>query len=316
MSRPRVVSMLPSGTEIVAALGLADCLVGRSYECDFPAGLAHLPVCSRPRIPQHLSSEEIDRRVREILMRGESMYTVDVEQLWALAPDVILSQTQCSVCAVTPDDLEVALRDWPDPEARPRVLAVEPDDLDGLWRSVRQTGEALGEPERAHQQVAAWQQRLQRLAARTETRARPRVACLEWTAPLMPAGNWVPELVTLAGGQSLLAEPGRHSPRVGWRELADADPDVVVLAPCGFRLDKVVTALERLQACPEWHALRAVRAAQVYLVDGSQYFNRPGPRLVDTAEILAEILHPEVCDFGRRGSAWIPAPTPAGAVVV
>jgi iron complex transport system substrate-binding protein len=307
VSAPRVVSLLPSATEIAVALGFQPHIVGRSHECDYPPAIAALPPLTATKLQKGLSSVEIDRRVQEIVRQGLSAYEVDAERLRALKPDVILTQTQCAVCAVTPRDLEEALAAWQGTE--PALISLAPDDLSDVWGDFARVGAALGlETGRIAGAVAALQGRLAHLAARTSAAPhRPRVAAIEWIEPLMAAGNWVPELVQIAGGESLFATPGQHSPWLSWEALAAGDPDVIVLMPCGFQMPQTLANLAPLADEPRWQALRAVREGRVYAADGHHLFNRPGPRLVESAEVLAEILHPDRFAFGHGGRYWVPA---------
>jgi iron complex transport system substrate-binding protein len=296
---PRVITLNASATEIVCGLGCEGFLVGRSHECDYPPSVRSLPVCTRPRFPVDGASLEIDVHVKSLLGAGEPLYEVDAELLRALRPDVILTQSQCSVCAVSDADLDRALVSG----RRPVVLSLAPAGLDDLWPNIHQVAGALGMPHQAAVLMRGLRARLARLgdAARSE---RPGVVCLEWLDPLMAAGNWVPALVDLAGGQELRGEPGKHSPTMTWKDLVTDDPDVLIAMPCGFDLGRTRTEMTRFAADPRFAKLRAVRGWRVYVVDGNQYFNRPGPRLVDSAEILAEILHGDRFDFGYRGKAW------------
>jgi len=303
----RIVSLLPSATEIVAALGLADQLVGRSHECDFPRGVERLPALCDPKLRIDGSSREIDRDVKALVGDGLSVYRVDAERLRALAPDVIVTQTQCEVCAVAEADVLAATRDWAG--TRVRIVSLAPNRLDDVFADVARVAAALGVPRRGKAVVAALRERVNTLASRMRSLPRPAVACIEWLDPLMAAGNWVPELVSIAGGRNLFGEAGQHSPWLEWEAVCRADPDVVVAMPCGFDLARTHRELAALERLPGWADLRAVRGGRVAAVDGHQYFNRPGPRLVESAEILAEILHPGVVAFGHRDSGWTPVET-------
>jgi len=301
----RVVSLLPSSTEIVHALGLSERLVGRSHECDHPPELAQLPVLTEPKLDAEAPSAEIDARVKQLVSEGLSIYRVDAEALRRVEPTVILTQTQCEVCAASASDVEAALAGWVG--HRPRVVSLEPKTLGDVWQDMQRVADALGEPARGSELAAALADRVTATAERSQRiRARPSVACIEWLDPLMVAGNWVPELVTLAGGRNLLGRSGAHSPWLELAELTAADPDVIVALPCGFDLARTRAELPPLAGHPEWQALRAVREDRVYLTDGNQYFNRPGPRLVDSLEILAEILHPGEFAPAHRGTGWEP----------
>jgi iron complex transport system substrate-binding protein len=301
---PRIISLLPSATEIVAALGFGDHLVGRSHECDFPPGVERLPVCSSTKVPVHGTSSEIDRRVKEIVAEGLSVYRVDVDRLRELRPDLILTQTQCAVCAVTPRDLEQALRTWIG--AQPAMVSLEPNNLDDAWNDIRHVAKALGVPDRAEKLIVSLTKRLVAIREEARTaRSRPTVAAIEWLEPLMAGGNWMPDLIEIGGGCSLFAQPGEHSPWLDWARLIEADPEVILLLPCGFKIAQTSRDLNLLTENPGWANLRAVKEGRVYLIDGHHFFNRPGPRLVESAEIVAEILHPNRFSFGHRGTGWI-----------
>jgi iron complex transport system substrate-binding protein len=301
---PRIISLLPSATEIVAALGFVDHLVGRSHECDFPLGVEKLPVCSSTEIPAQGTSYEIDERVKEIVAEGLSVYRVDVDRLRELRPDFILTQTQCAVCAVTPRDLEQALCTWTG--AQPAIISLEPNNLDDAWNDIRRVGDALGVLPRAEQLIESLIKRLTAIYEEARTApSRPTVAAIEWLGPLMAGGNWMPELIEIAGGTSLFARAGEHSNWLDWATLVEADPEVILLLPCGFKIAQTIRDLNLLTENPAWANLRAVQQGRVYLIDGHHFFNRPGPRLVESAEIVAEILHPERFNFGHRGTGWI-----------
>jgi iron complex transport system substrate-binding protein len=233
----RIASLLPSTTEIACALGFQSALVGRSHECDFPSGVERLPVLTAPKLDSTRPSAEIDQRIKALVRDGLSVYRVDAERLRELAPDVILTQDQCEVCAASLADVEAALRDWSD--SPPRVVSLAPGTLGDVWRDVTRVAEALRAPERGQALAAALTDRVSDLAEQAlRIRERPRVACIEWIDPLMAAGNWVPELVALAGGDSVFGEAGAHSPWIPWEALRDADPDAIVVLPCGFDLPR------------------------------------------------------------------------------
>ncbi|RED16984.1 cobalamin-binding protein [Parasphingopyxis lamellibrachiae] len=285
----RIVSLLPSATEIAVALGLGDNLVGRSHECDFPAAVTALPVCTRTRLEKGLRSAEIDRRVQEIVTQGLSMYEVDAELLRSLKPDIILTQTACAVCAVTPDDLETALADWMGEP--PELISTAPDTLDDVWNDISSVGAAAHCNVKAETVVRDLRGRLNTLVGkRTAGTHKPRIAAIEWFDPLMVAGNWIPELIRIADGKPLFAKPGEHSDFLDWDELVAADPDLLILMPCGYQIPQSLADIEAVAGDPRWERMRAVRESQVYIADGHHFFNRPGPRLVESAEIVAEII--------------------------
>ncbi len=296
MPPPRIVSLLSSSTEIVAALGGTEWLVGRSHECDYPAAVLSLPVCSRPRVDPSASSLDIDTQVKTLLAGQLSIYEVDGPLLASLRPDVILTQTLCEVCAVSDKDVLAALG----PELLPgtQLVSLKPQCLAETWDDIQTVAAAMGVSSRGAEVVARLRSRFEALQQRVAPLPRPRVACIEWLEPLMSAGNWVPELVDAAGGQSVVGEAGKHSPWLSWDELQAADPEVLVLMPCGFDLERTIREAAAVMADPRWGALRAVQAGRVYAVDGNQYFNRPGPRLVDSAEMLAAIFHSPHSDTG------------------
>jgi iron complex transport system substrate-binding protein len=300
---PRVVSLIASATEIVCALGAEDQLVGRSHECDFPESVKRLPVCTEPKFDVEGSSQAIDQRVKAVLQEGLSVYRVHAELLKKLAPDVIVTQSQCEVCAVSQRDVERAVGDWLG--SRPNVVSPSPNALADVWDSIRQVAAALGAGSRGEEAIRGLQQRMAAITDRaTALPERPKVAFVEWIDPLMAGGNWVPELIEMAGGVNLFGEAGKHSPWMTWDELRGRDPDLIVVAPCGFDLARTHREMAALTGRPGWQELRVVRGGRVYLADGNQYFNRPGPRLVESLEILAEVLHPEAFDFGHEGTVW------------
>jgi len=294
----RIVSLIASSTEIVSALGFRSDLVGRSHECDFPEGVRALPVCTEPKFNVEGTSYEIDERVKAILQEGLSVYRVHADVLDALAPDVIITQAQCEVCAVSLSDVEEAVKKLV--SSKPAVVALEPNALADVWDDIRRVARALGAPERGEALVASLQARVDAVAERARGLPRRRVACIEWIDPLMAAGNWMPELVERAGGDNLFGAAGRHSPFLDWGDVVAADPEVVVVTPCGFDIPRTRVEVPTLAARSGWKRL----AARTALADGNAFMNRPGPRLVESLEILAEIIHPEAFDFGHRGRGW------------
>jgi iron complex transport system substrate-binding protein len=304
MPSHRIVSLIASATEIVAALGLEDALVGVSHECDYPPTVRQLPACSEPKIDVNGSSREIDDRVKAVLKDAMSVYRVHTDTLEQLEPTLIITQTQCEVCAVSLKDVEAAVCDLV--RSQPAVVALEPNCLNDVWSDIRYVAKAAGIEQAGEELVATLQRRLEEISAQTAVIASPpRIACIEWIDPLMAAGNWVPELVELAGGSDCLGVAGEHSGYITWDDLVQADPDVIAVMPCGFDIPRTEQEMSALTARPGWSDLRAVQKGQVYLTDGNQYFNRPGPRLVESAEILAEILHPGQFDFGHAGVGWV-----------
>jgi len=294
----RIVSLLASATETVCALGLEEHLVGRSHECDYPDSVKRLPVCTSPKFAVTGSSADIDRRVKETLQSDTSVYAVDAALLDELRPDVIVTQAQCEVCAVSLRDVEAAVARM---RARPRIVSLNPNSLADVWADVRAVAAGCGVPDRGEALVTALQTRMRAVADRVAGRPQPTVSCIEWIDPLMAAGNWVPELVELAGGVNLFGEPGKHSPWMTWDDLLRHDPDVIVAMPCGFDLERTKAELTAMTVRPGWCDLKAVRTGRVWAADGNAYFNRPGPRLVDALEMLGEAFHPGQFRFGYHG---------------
>ncbi len=299
----RVVSLIASATEIVAWLGRQDWLVGRSHECDFPAGVLALPALTAPKFKVEGTSAEIDARVQEIVRDGLSVYRVDGDALKELQPDVIVTQDHCEVCAVSLSDVEAATCTWVDRPAR--ILSLKPDSMADVYADIRRVAAGLESEGAGEALVQDMQTRIAAVTTRAAVRPKPRIAFIEWVEPLMAGGNWMPELIAAAGGDNLFGVAGKHSDWMQWAELAAADPDVIIVAPCGYDLQRSLEELPLLLAKPGWSDLRAVRSGRVYFADGNAYFNRPGPRLAETAEILGELLHPEICGTRHEGSAWL-----------
>lgn len=288
---PRVVSLLPSCTEIVCGLGMQALLVGRSHECNFPPEIAGLPVCTRSRIHSDAPSAVIDREVKQRLKDALSLYEIDVPMLRRLRPDIVLTQAQCEVCAVSLPEVEAALAG--EIGCRPRIVSLSPKRFTDLWTDLQQVAEAVGVADGGREYVQTLKGRVADVIVRVfQLAKRPKVVCLEWLDPLMTAGNWIPDIVELAGGTNLLSSGGDRSPWIDWAAVSKANPDVIVIMPCGFDIARTRLELELLSGLPGWDELRAVKQKRVFVVDGDAYFNRPGPRLVDSVEILAEMFHP------------------------
>ena len=315
----KIVSLLPSTTEICFAIGLAGQLVAVTHECDYPPAAAGRAHATRNVLPPGITdSAAIDRMVTERVLQGQSIYELDVPLLERLAPDLILTQALCEVCAVAYEDVVSVARRLPGP---PTVASIEPRTLDEILESILAVGRLAGRVETADAVVGALRGRIAYLGERVGATAhRPRVVCLEWLDPPMVAGHWVPEMVALAGGEDALGRPGEPAFRVDWEQVRAAAPEVLVLMPCGYGLDATLAEVERLLDGPSgWPPpgddLPAVRAGRVYAVDGSAYFNRPGPRVVGGIEILAGILHPEALASAGPADAARPVPRRAAGPV-
>jgi len=300
---PKVVSLLAGATEIVCALGGQSNLVGRSHECDYPTSIHSLPFCTSALLDASRSSLEIDESVKNHLSSGMPIYKVDRERLEALHPDVIVTQSHCEVCAVSRKDVEASL--GPELLQSADIVSLRPNCLNDIWNDFAMVAEAIKIPEEGRRLIHDCKARMAAVSEKaSKLSIRPRVACIEWTDPLMAAGNWVPELVEMAGGENVFGQAGVHSPWMEWTDLLEKDPDVIVVLPCGFDLPRVRKEMTPLTGRREWASLSAVRNKKVFLVDGNQFFNRPGPRVVESLEILAEILHPSMFSFGFSPHAW------------
>jgi iron complex transport system substrate-binding protein len=284
----RIVSLLPSATEILFAIGAGDDLAGVTHECDFPAQALRLPKLTSSALPPCASAGEIDRHVRASVHAGSSLYHLDAALLERLQPDLIVTQELCAVCAVSYAIVDRAAKRL---TSDPRIVSLEPSSLDDVFANMLLLGELTGHGEDAQRCVDALRARTDALRKRTASRAhRPRTLLLEWTDPPMSGGHWAPGLVELAGGSAVLAHPGTNSQTLAWDDVARADPDAVVVAPCGFDLHATLDAVASLAGVSQWSALRASRDGNVLAMDGNAFMNRPGPRLVDTAEQIADFL--------------------------
>jgi iron complex transport system substrate-binding protein len=300
----RVVSLIASATEIVTAVGRGDWLVGRSHECDFPIDVLSLPALTAPKFEVSGSSTDIDARVMAIVKDGLSVYRVDADALKVLAPDVIVTQDQCEVCAVSLKDVAEATCRWAGQAVN--VVSLRPNGLIDIYDDIMRVAESIDADEAGRAVVARMKDRLDQIQRRTAVGAvRPSVVFIEWIEPLMTGGNWMPDLIAIAGGRDLLGVPNGHSPLISWDDLAAADPDVVIVAPCGFDIPRTLQEMPLLQDNQHWSKLKAVRENRVAVGDGNALFNRPGPRIVETAEILAEILHPDLAAFGHETRGWV-----------
>lgn len=287
----RIVSLLPSATEIVCLLGLKEQLVGVTHECDFPVEVLDLPKVTKTMIPHDAGSREIDVLVRERLQTQRALYTLDMPVLEQLQPDLIVTQALCDVCAVAEEEVRAAACSLP---GMPRVVNLEPKCLEEVFECLTLVGEAAGRSFEAASAIAALRNRVGDVETRSrQISSHPRVMLLEWIDPPFCSGHWGPALVRLAGGREVIGVEGRPSRTTAWSEVVEADPEVLFLACCGLGVERTLADLPILRAYPGWNTLSCVKANKVFVVDGSAYFSRPGPRLVDSLEILAHTLHPE-----------------------
>jgi iron complex transport system substrate-binding protein len=307
----RIVSLLPSATEILFALGLGDQVVGVSHECDFPEEAAQRRVVIHSRLPHGLSALEVDTMVREFMSRGESLYTVDAGILRELNPDLVVTQDLCHVCSASPEDLRGVIRNF---EKRPQVLTLNPQNLSDVWRDVMLVAQATARVDAAQKLLAEIQARLSALQARIDRlTARPRVLFLEWLEPFYVGGHWVPEMVALAGGEDILGRLGTPSFRVDLHQVADAAPDIIVVSPCGYGAGRARAEYCQMTFPRAWHEIPAVRSGQVFAFEADSYASRPGPRLAIGVEALAKIFHPQMNVSEEAARAFEPMKIESGA---
>ncbi len=299
MNAARIVSFLPSATEMAFALGLGDQLVGITHECDYPPEVEGKPVVVHNVLPiEKMSQPEIDVAVTQRMRDGLSLYQVDEKLLQELAPDIIITQNLCQVCAPSGNEVTQALNLLP---KKPQILWLTPKSLEEIFDNLRELGEATDRIKEAQELIANGRARLEKLADATRNLSqRPRVFCLEWLDPVYCSGHWMPEMVEIAGGIDALARKGTDSVRIPWDDVLKWKPEVLIVTPCGFNLDKVIEQTPQLFGYPGWSELPAVRDGRVYAVDANSYFARPGPRVVDGTELLAHLIHPDL--FQWEGS--------------
>jgi iron complex transport system substrate-binding protein len=291
-SAKRIVSFLPSATEIVCALGLEDHLVGITHECDYPPSVTAKPVVVSSAVPvEDMTDAEIDKAVSERVRAGLSVYQVDEVLLRQLAPDLILAQDLCAVCAPSGNEVSRAMNVLP---KKPEVLYLTPKSVKEILQNLRDVGQTTGHLENAERWINGATRKMESIAATAQALpSRPRVFCMEWLDPLYCSGHWVPEMVRIAGGIDEISREGSDSIRIAWDDVLAWSPEVLIVMPCGFHLEKAVALAEKLSALPGWQDLPAVRKQQVFVVDASSYFARPGPRIVEGIELLAHLIHPE-----------------------
>ena len=304
MPERRIVSLLPAATEIICALGLEHQLVGRSHECDYPPGISNLPICSSAKFLPGSDSAQIDKQVKEILSESLSIYTLDRDLIKSLAPDVIITQAQCEVCAVSLKDVELALSDLLDKKCQ--IISLQPNGLDDVYRDIRMIAGKLSVENAAEELLELSDERINIIRHKLKFIAeKPTVACIEWLSPLMIAGNWTPEIVEIGGGLPVLTEAGKHSSYITFQDIIIADPDIILIMPCGFSIQRTLQEIGLMLDTPGWADLKAVKSQRVYIADGNQYFNRSGPRITDSIEIMAEIINPKQFIFGYEGNGWV-----------
>ena len=301
MTQPRIVSLLASSTEVICRLGFEDYLVGCSHECDYPETVTKLPQVSRPKFKSSGDSKEIDEEVKKVVQEGLGVYHVDAEKLEELQPTHIVTQDHCHVCAVSFDELEDAVCQIV--TSHPKIINLNYGSLSEVFDGFKKVASGLDQPEKGEELVAELEERMEQVASKTKKRNdKPRVAHIEWLDPLMSGGNWMPDLIEKAGGINLFGESGGKSPKFTWDEFCEIDPEMILISPCGFTIDRTIDEIFTLTEKPGWADISAVKNKRVAIADGHQYFNRAGPRLADSVEILAELFFPNDFSYGYRES--------------
>ena len=301
--KKRVLSLLSSTTEVVYALGCEDQLVGRSHECDYPPAVMTLPICTKPKFNVDGSSIEVDGQVKSILQNALSVYYINEDLLKELKPDIILTQSQCEVCAVSEKDVKSVVKNITG--INPDIISVEPNSVKDIFKDIKIIAEALNVVDKGADLIELMKYRIRTLKKSYDDKSGLTVAAIEWIDPLMAAGNWVPELIEMAGGINLFGEAGKHSPWMEYKDLIEKDPQTIIIMPCGYNIQKSIFEIDSLIKQKGWKEINAVQNNKVYITDGNQYFNRPGPRIIESLEILIEIFHDDKTNFKHIDSGWI-----------
>ena len=299
----RIVSLLPSCTEIICKLGFRKHLVGISHECDYPNSISDLPVLTKARLSTERTSIEINQSVTDLLQRGLSVYHVDASLLKSLSPDIIVTQAQCEACAVSLDQVQDIVSNWTLNQTE--IISLEPNTLNEVWLGFDVIAKTMGAPESSSILKSEINENFKLLKNKLKGTDQPTVLCIEWIEPIMAAANWVPELVGLAGGKNVISVSGTDSNFCSWDEIKKTNPGIIIIMPCGFGIKRTLEDIHYLQNRKGWKELKAAKENKVFVVDGNQYFNRPGPRLLDSAEILAEIFHSDYFERKFSEEVWI-----------
>lgn len=301
--KQRVLSLLSSTTEIIYALGCGDRLVGRSHECDYPEEVSELPICTIPKFNVDGTSREVDDEVKSLVQSALSIYYINEKLLKELKPDIIFTQSQCEVCAVSVSDVENALKNITGLSSR--VISVEPNSVEDIVNDILTIAEILNVRKKGKELVELIKAKIDSTEKIVYQKSSPSVAAIEWIDPLMAAGNWVPQLIRVAGGKNLFGEAGKHSPWMKYNDLVEQDPEIIIVMPCGYDIKKSLIEIKTLESKKGWGSLKAVRNRNVYITDGNQFFNRPGPRIIESLEILLEIIHSDFSESKHIDSGWI-----------
>ena len=301
--KQRVLSLLSSTTEIIYALGCGDRLVGRSHECDYPEEVSELPICTIPKFNVDGTSREVDDEVKSLVQSALSIYYINEKLLKELKPDIIFTQSQCEVCAVSVSDVENALKNITGLSSR--VISVEPNSVEDIVNDILTIAEILNVRKKGKELVELIKAKIDSTEKIVYQKSSPSVAAIEWIDPLMAAGNWVPQLIRVAGGKNLFGEAGKHSPWMKYNDLVEQDPEIIIVMTSGYDIKKSLIEIKTLESKKGWGSLKAVRNRNVYITDGNQFFNRPGPRIIESIEILLEIIHSDFSESKHIDSGWI-----------
>jgi len=302
----KIVTLIPSATEIVAFLGQKDSIIGRSHECDYPHGLNHIAKLTSPKINIDGTSREIDRQINTILENSLSVYKVDVSKLKELNPDYIITQAHCEVCAVSFSEVENIVSK--NLNKNTKIISLQPNTLNDVFNDIKRVATELNlENEKNKKLINNLDIRLKKIKEMSsKQKIKPTVACIEWIDPLMIAGNWIPEMVEIAGGKNILGKSGDDSHWIKFKDILNQDPEIIIFLPCGFNIEKTKQELKNfLKQNNNWKSLKSFKNKKIFIADGNQFFNRPGPRLLESLEIFAEIMHPNLFNFNHEGNGWV-----------
>ena len=302
----KIVTLIPSATEIVAFLGQKNSIIGRSHECDYPIGLSHVAKLTSPKINVEGTSKEIDKQINTILENSLSVYKVDVTKLKELNPDYIITQAHCEVCAVSFSEVETIVSE--NLNKNTKIISLQPNTLNDVFDDIKRVAKELNIENAINNKIIEnLNKRIEKIRElSSKQKIKPSVACVEWIDPLMMAGNWIPEMVDLAGGINILGKSGKDSHWTKFQEIAKKNPEIIIFLPCGFNIEKTKNELNSfLKENKDWQSLKAFKNRKFFIADGNQFFNRPGPRLVESLEIFAEIIHPGLFDFNHKKVNWI-----------
>ena len=301
----KIVTLIPSATEIVAFLGEKEFIIGRSHECDYPNDLNKIPKLTSPKIDVDGTSGQIHKQIGIILERSLSVYKVDIEKLKKLNPDFIVTQAHCEVCAVSFSEVEFIAKEHLGKNTK--IISLQPNTLNEVFDDIRRVARDLKiDNDDNNQLIKNLETRLKNIKNKTEKYKKPKIACIEWIDPLMAAGNWIPEMVQISGGEDVFGKKGKDSHWIEFNEIKKYNPDIIIFIPCGFNLKKTNDEVKNLlKSDTRWHDLKAFKNKKIFITDGNQYFNRPGPRLIESLEIFAEIIHPEFFNFEHQNKSWI-----------